>query len=255
MTAICTQLSAGLGELFQCEQKGEYVRIRTPFLYPDGDVIDVFCKQSNGSFTVSDLGETLRWLKTQNVSPRRTPKQRLLIGDTCQTLGIELFRGMLTARARTSADLAEVVLRAAQGSLRVADLWFTFRARSFESVTDEVASYLEESRIPFDRSERMPGRSGRVWTIDFHTRTQAKSSYVNVLSTASRSTARKVAEHTLAVWYDLSQARMTSDPIQFVSLFDDTADVWGDEDISLVEDLSEVCFWSRPDELRSKLIA
>lgn len=34
----------------------------------------------------------------------------------------------------------------------------------------------------------------------------------------------------------------------FVSLFDDTADVWADEDFRLVEPLSTVSRWSRPDE-------
>ena len=41
--------------------------------------------------------------------------------------------------------------------------------------------------------------------------------------------------------------------LTFVSLFDDTADVWADEDFRLVEPLSMVSRWSRPDELAAVL--
>jgi hypothetical protein len=34
-----------------------------------------------------------------------------------------------------------------------------------------------------------------------------------------------------------------------LSLFDDTADVWAEEDFRLVESISDVSRWSRPDEL------
>jgi hypothetical protein len=43
--------------------------------------------------------------------------------------------------------------------------------------------------------------------------------------------------------------------IQFVSLVDDTADVWSSEDLKLVESLSEVARWSRPDEFEALLRA
>ena len=43
--------------------------------------------------------------------------------------------------------------------------------------------------------------------------------------------------------------------LTFVSLFDDTADVWADEDFRLVEPLSMVSRWSRPDEFAAVLSA
>jgi len=39
-----------------------------------------------------------------------------------------------------------------------------------------------------------------------------------------------------------------------VSLFDDTVDVWAGEDFRLVEGLSTVTRWSRPDEFASVLL-
>jgi len=56
-----------------------------------------------------------------------------------------------------------------------------------------------------------------------------------------------VAEHVLAAWYDLSHLSAGPEALHFVSLFDDTADVWADEDFRLVESLSTVTRWSQPD--------
>jgi hypothetical protein len=250
---VCEALQADLGELFACTEHGAYQRIRTPYLYPDGDNIDLFCKTVGNVMTVTDLAESSRWLRMQSVTPQRSPKQRQLIQDVCPTHGVELYRGMIQARCLPGDSLAMVVTRVAQAALRVSDLWLTLRTRAVESITDEVADYLTERRLPFNRSEKLAGRSGRGWSVDFHVRAPARSSLVYVPSTGNRSAARAVAEHVLAAWYDLSHLAVGPEALRFVSLFDDTADVWTDEDFRLVDNLSTVARWSRPDEFVSVL--
>jgi hypothetical protein len=247
MKSICGELSSQLGALFSCSEQPPYTRIRTPFLYPDGDVIDVFAKPSDGTVTFTDLGESLRWLRMQTASTKRSPRQRQLIEDACLTHDVELFKGMLLARAKSPQDLASTVTKVAQAAIRVSDLWFTLRTRSVQSVTDEIDEFLTERSIPHDRWVKLPGRSGRSWNVDFQTRTDERSSLVYVLSTGSRSAAKSVAEKVVAAWHDLSHMRVQQS-MQFVSLVDDTADVWAEEDLRLVESLSEVARWSRPDE-------
>jgi hypothetical protein len=254
--AICEALRNQMGELFRCEAHGDFVRVRTPFLYPDGDYIDLFVRHSDGTPTISDLGETTRWLRMQSVSAHRSPKQRQLIEDVCLTHGVEFYRGMLSVRAEPDfANLAPALTRLAQAVLRVSDIWFTFRTRAFESLADEVEQFLSEGDIPFDRGEKLVGRSGRSYTIDFHTRSERRSSLVAVLSTGSRSAAARVVEHVMATWYDLSHMRVGPQSIEFVSLFDDALDVWRPEDFRLVEDFSTVARWSAPEEFRSFLVA
>jgi len=251
----CKQIEEKIGKLYICSEMNGYVRVRTPYLYPDWDVIDVFLSEKNGSYTLTDLGETLGWLKTQTVASKKSPKQRQLIADVCLNHGVELFRGMLTVRLRTADDITEALVRLSQASVRVADLWFTFRTRAVESITEEVAQLLTERQISFDYTERLPGRSGRIWTVDFHTRHPRKSSLIYVLSTGSRAAARGVAEHVLAAWYDLSHLKIGPQGLNVISLFDDTLDIWGTEDFKLVGDLSDVSFWSKPDEFLEKLAA
>lgn len=144
ITDACQVIGQSLGELFACSPANEHTRIRTPFLYPDGDVIDLFLTE-RGVFTVTDLGETLGWLRMQSPSARRSPKQQKLIEDVCLNHGLELYKGMLLARVpEGGAALVSTVMRVAQGALRVADLWFTLRTRAVESVSDEVEEFLGE---------------------------------------------------------------------------------------------------------------
>ena len=129
------------------------------------------------------------------------------------SLGSRYIHSSAKTITETGYASCAVVSRVAQAALRVSDLWFTFRAQAVQSITDEVADFLEDRELGFERSERLAGRSGRGWMVDFH----------------------------------------GPEALTFVSLFDDTADVWADEDFRLVEPLSMVSRWSRPDELAAVL--
>ena len=239
--------------MFTCSEQGDYQRIRTPYLYPDGDNIDVYCKVEGDEVRVTDLAETTGWLRMQSASLRRAPRQQQLIEDACVTHGIEFYRGMLQARCQAGDELAQVVTQVAQAALRVSDLWFTFRTQAVQAITDDVADFLAERDFGFDRGQNLPGRSGRGWTIDFRVRTEKRNSLVQVLSTGNRAAAHRVCEHVLASWFDLNHLVAGQQALKFVSLFDDTADVWTDENYKLVEPLSVVSRWSHPDQFAAVL--
>jgi len=248
--SVCDAIAERMGELFTCTEHGKYVRVRTPFYYPDGDVVDVFAAKAaegQGTHVLTDLGETMRWLGMQSLSSKRSPKQRRMIDDVCLTHGVQLFKGMLLVRVDPPEEIAKAVMRLGQAAVRVSDIWFTMRTRAVETVTDEVADYLTEANIRFERAERLVGRSGKSWTVDFHTWTPETTALTCVLATGSRASARGIVEHVVATWYDLNHLKIAAQPLRFVSLFDDSMDVWANEDFRLVEDLSEVGRWSRPD--------
>ena len=252
---LCDQFQTGLASLFTCETRGDYVRVRTPYLYPDGDVIDLFLKAQDDTITVSDFGETTRWLRMQTTSPRRSPKQNVLIEDVVATHEVEFFRGMLQARCRPDDDLSTVSTRVAQAALRVSDLWFTFRTRAVGSFNDEVADFLVQFNLPYERNEKIPGRSGKIWTPDFHVRAPQRSSLVYALSTGNKSSARSLVNHVHTAFYDLSYLNTGKEATRFITLFDDTTDVWGDEDFALAEQLSQVTRWSQTDDFAELLQA
>ena len=253
---LCGALREGLPDLYECAPAPRQgVRVRTPMLYPDGGVVDVYVLERGGAFTLTDFGETLGWLRMQTINPRRTPKQQRLIDDVCRTLGVELSRGQLVLRSSSATELSETVTRLAQAAVRVSDIWFTLRSRSLDSAAEEVGEWLADRDIGFEQGVRRTGRSGRSWSIDFQTLADERIALVFLLSTGSRSAARHITEHVLAGCYDLSHLTVSRPQTTFVSLFDDTSDVWRPEDFRIVDDVSEVALWSQPEELEAILRA
>lgn len=253
---LCAAIGHSLPPLFTCSPAPqEGVRVRTPMLYPDGDVVDVFVLERGESYTVTDFGDALGWLGLQSVSRRRSRRQEALTQDVCQTLNIELFHDQLVLRQVSKDNLAESVLRVAQAAVRVSDLWFTLRSQALQTTADEVDEWLREKRIPYERAVQRQGRSTRTWTVDFMTYPDDRTSLIFLLSTGSRGAVRRLAEHVLAGCVDLSHLKTTQQGLSFVSLFDDTEDVWRAEDFNLVSEQSEIARWSRPDELERLLRA
>lgn len=248
---ICASVSPTLPGLFQCAPttKGA-VRIRTPLLYPDGGVVDVFVEERHGNYVVTDFGDALGWLGQQSVSARRTQKQQLLVEDVCQTLRLELSQGQLTRPDVTLASLASAVIEVAQAVVRVSDIWFTMRSQSLQTTADEVDDWLREMHIEFARRVQIQGRSTRSWTIDFKTYVEGQTSLVYLLSTGARGAVHRQVENALAGWVDLNHLRQSRNGFAFVSLFNDLEDVWRSEDFRLLETHSKIAMWSRPDELQ-----
>lgn len=253
---LCLSVSGSLPPLFECAvAPREGIRVRTPLMYPDGGLVDVFVLEQENRYSITDFGEALGWLRMQSASLRRSAKQNRMVEDTCQTLGVELHRGQLILRSDVTAPLEEAVLRVAQAAVRVSDLWFTLRTRAVETVADEVQDWLEDRKLSFDRAVKQNGRSGRIWTIDYKTHTERRTAFVFLLSTGSRGAARRVANHVVAGCVDLSHLKASQPHLEFISLFDDTEDIWREEDFGLVEQQSVIARWSRPDELERTLRA
>ena len=247
---LCASLGRTLPPLFECSlAPREGVRVRTPMMFPDGGIVDVFVLERGDTYIVTDFGDALGWLSVQSVSRNRSRRQNLLIEDVCQTLRVDLYRGQIVLRNVERDDLGEGVIRVAQAAVRISDLWFTMRTQTFQTTADDVEEWLYEKRIPFEREVKQSGRSNRDWTIDFRTAHTKRTSLVFLLSTGSRGSVRRITEHVVAGCVDLSHLKSAQPELAFVSLFDDTQDVWRDEDFSMVSAVSEVAHWSRPDEV------
>ena len=101
--------------LFECSPAPqEGVRVRTPLMYPDGGIVDVFVLERDDGYMVTDFGDALGWLHMQSESMQQSQEQRLMIEDLCRTLGIELHSGQLVLRSDSDDTLEKTVLRVAQ---------------------------------------------------------------------------------------------------------------------------------------------
>lgn len=246
--SVCEDIKREFGGLFECEPVNRHIRIRTPFLYPDGDLVDLFYREEGEQKIITDLGETMRWLRSQTLSPKRTNKQKALIQDICMTLGVEFFQGELLVRVSPGQSLSEQLSHLSQAIMRASDLWLTYRTRTPYTFVDEIEEFLEEKNIRYSKNDKLIGRSQRPYSIDFRTFHPKKSSCMNVLSTGSKSVAKNKVDSSFTAWNDLSYLR-TSDDMQFVSLIDDSFDVWTPEDLNLLGRISTLAHSSDMNEL------
>jgi len=88
---------------------------------------------------------------------------------------------------------------------------------------------------------------------DFQVPAEIRAALVVVLSSGSRAAARLVVSNVVATWYDLSHLAIGPEAVRFISLFDDTVDVWREEDFRLVGDLSVISRWSKAEEFSAVL--
>lgn len=246
----CQIIAETVGQLYACTEVNGFVRIRTPYLYPDGDVIDLFLKES--SQTLTDLGETLRWLDMQSFGKDLSKKQKSLLEDIQLTYGIELHREMLLVRVQD--NLADALTRLAEAVMAVSNLWFLNRTRLISGLNDEIAELLDEHQIDYEREVKLLGRSNQAWEIDFRTQHQQRSTLIEVLSTGSRSAAKNKVNAAVAAWLDLSHYLLGQEPLKFISLFDDSVDIWTDGHMSQLAEFSEICYISQPEELLAHLV-
>lgn len=94
----CQTITQNLGKLFTCQDfdKG-FTRIRTPYIYPDGDVIGLFFKVCRERPLVTDLGGTKLWLLSQSIHQSfcRDVKP-MMIEEAYSNERRTLWRGMRT---------------------------------------------------------------------------------------------------------------------------------------------------------------
>ncbi len=59
---LCIPLRKSLPALFECSMTpGGAIRVRTPFVMSDGDLIDVFVEKRDDGYLLTDYGEALGW--------------------------------------------------------------------------------------------------------------------------------------------------------------------------------------------------
>ena len=242
--------------LFVCSplSRPGVVRVATPLLYPDGGVVDVYTHQNGDQQVITDFGDALEWLGMQYTETRLSPIRQWMVDYMCQTLGVEVKNGAIQTVCADDKELADAVHRVAQAAARVADIWFTLRVRPVEGVADELESWLGEHSFTFAKGVARTGRSSR-WTVDFEVTAEGRASLVFVLSSRSRAAAGLACKKAYSACSDLRDLPGESGREPIISLFDDTVDVWREEDIEKLRGVSRPAMWSRPDDFERALTA
>lgn len=220
-------------------EKG-HIRIETAFLYPEGSSVDLFIRRDDTLFPqirLSDLGHTMQWLLDVQVRPGLSKKRQAYLEDVLRTYDVKQEGGALEAEIRALDDLPPAIVRLGQACVRVADLYYTRRSSLQVPVTEEVEEVLAEGDLDYEPNKELPGRFGKPIRVDFLVQGRHAQSAVLTWSSANTSQAHIAANEVFRRWWDLDIPNRKE---QRVTVFDDRYDVYRDDDLMRLRNLSDV---------------
>lgn len=104
------ELQKQVGALFILEKGPNAPRIRTPFLFPDGEIIDLYLTHDGGR--LSDMGRTRDYTHT-HMMQEAFIDQRKLLRDLGMTYGVQWEHGVLYLPVTDAQSVAKAVLQLA----------------------------------------------------------------------------------------------------------------------------------------------
>ena len=109
--------------LFEYQDLGERgVMIKTPIGYPHHTAAPVYLLEKRGGYLLTDHGETLEELGSNNPELGDPDLEDRTIGDICARLQVEKHEGALTTRVQSQSELAYDTLRLTLAMFRVSAL-------------------------------------------------------------------------------------------------------------------------------------
>lgn len=142
--SLCSSIRESFHEQWECTNAPEgSICVRTPYLYPDGGILELFILEHGDRYRLTDFGETVSWLRMRSGWLSLSPEQRAQIGDACQTHGVINNHNQLELSGVAASDLPRAVVQLAAAAVRVSDLWFTFPCAKLGT-----AGFMADRRSP-----------------------------------------------------------------------------------------------------------
>jgi hypothetical protein len=260
MNLDCARLAemlVGLPLVRACDPSSSgMLRMSTPFLYPNGESIDVFIDSDKPlweEFCFSDRGQTALYLKNAHVSLDTTARRRELVEDILRESGVKLNGHQLTIRPRNHepSEISDAIFRLSQMCVRISDLATHQRMRSSNPFRDDVEEFFESRNLRYESDVKLPPVFGkRDIRMDFEVWGGDRGSYVNVLAAMNDASAHSSANEIVVKLSDLKQSGQIIEH-QFVTIYNSASSAIRIEDIERLQTYSSTV--SYPEEMDSLL--
>ena len=143
----------------------EWVEITTPFLDRHNDCMQIYVKPAEGGYILTDHGYTIDDLEFCGCK-LDTPTRKELLTVALNSFGVKRIGNALKVEA-TLEDFALQKQNLLQAMLAVNDLHYTSRSNVARAFAEDVALWLQESDIHFQRNVEFAGKSGLNVRYDF----------------------------------------------------------------------------------------
>lgn len=233
--------------------KNGALRLSTPFVYPNGDHIDVFLEPAHslyGGYSISDYGQTAQYVKDWNSGISSSGRKRQILGDILHQFGVKLRNGDLYIEIAPAevAEISAAMLKLTQACVRISEFSVHQRQRATNPFREDVAGFLETKSLPFASDVKVQGKFDNDIRIDFAVHGPQRLSYVLLLTPTTEQGSHSSSNEIFRKWYDLRDI-----PFNRVTVFNSVSPVRGDDILRLREQSRVVSYPKQEAELVSIL--
>lgn len=234
----------------ECRTEGRFTVISTPYLYSDGDLIELFVEQYGDKVRISDLGETARKLAVVNFN-WNTSRARALFSHIINSTGVGSSKGILYVILGKNDNIGGRIADLIQAVQQTDNLLFTVQGYAARGFRDDVEEYLRKEGFEPELNYEIEGESGITWRVHFHLN-HGSNVLLKALSATSKGGAKHHATTTYTTFSDIK--RKYSKVIRSIIL-DDGSPIWEADVISLIQaqlDI-ELGYWSKREDFTEQL--
>jgi hypothetical protein len=232
------------------------LRMSTPFLYPNGDRIDVFLEVKQGDLfaplSLSDYGHTALYLRDAQVQMDAKDKRGDVLESILSQLKVKYIDGDLSIDIQEAepTDLRDAIFRLSQACLRISDFAAHARLRTVNPFKDDIAGFLRSSGLQVAPDVQVRGRYQNEVKIDFQVFGKQRSSYLCVLA-PTQTAAHTSANEVFRKFYDI---HAVNDDFQRIAVYSSTSRL-RDSDKNRLRDYSKVVAYPSEQRTLSDLLA
>ena len=255
------QMAHALPLVKSCDvMRGGALRMSTPFLYPNGDRIDVFLESKSNhlfrDFSLSDFGQTSLYLRSAQVKLDFPAKKKELLDSILAQFGVHLHGGDLIVEIpeSESSDISDAIFRLSQACLRFSDFASHQRLRGENPFKSDVEGFLHASGLTYISDAKPVGRFKNSVAVDFEVFGRERKSYICVLASLTPSAAHTSATETFRKWYDIADSE--KDSHELITVYNSTSISHKRADLDRLRNFSKIfAYPSEQDLLKAALAA
>lgn len=242
-----------LTEGFSCRTEGPYFVIETPYLYSDGDAIDLYLESAADLAKISDLGETTRHLEHHNFN-WKTKRAHSLFSHIVASTNVSSSQGVLYIKIFQGDAIGERISDLLQAIQQTDNLLFTIQTHFQHDFSDDVESYLREQHFEPELNYMIQGMSGYHWSIPFFINHNSNIC-IKPLSAVSMGSARNQTNAIYAEYDDIH--RRYPQYVRTVILENNEPTVWTQDHLVLLRQVvdTDIGLWSSRDNFFEKINA
>jgi hypothetical protein len=185
------------------EINGAWVEITTPYLDRHNDALQIYARQENSGYVLTDDSYTIHDLEASGCN-LNTEKRRDLLAMTLNGFGVKLNADALEVQA-TAENFPLRKHNLIQAMLAVNDLFYLAQPVVESLFYEDVVAWLDANDIRYTPKVKFTGTSGYDHLFDFVV-PKSRKQPERILQAINRPT-RETAQSFILAWLDTRQVR------------------------------------------------